>query len=123
MKKFRLISMLLALAMLFAGCGAGKKTDTASMLGVWVLTDMTGTEEATVSMQYYETMGWKVSMAISNDTLEMTTFDGTYSDYQAASYRIEGDKLITDASEMTYVLDGDTLKLTTGGITMVFTRK
>ena len=117
MKKFRLISMLLALAMLFAGCGAGKKTDTASLLGVWVLTDMTGTEEDEAQV------GWKVSMAISNDTLEMTTFDGTHSDYQAASYRIEGDKLITDASEMTYVLDGDTLKLTTGGITMVFTRK
>ena len=62
-------------------------------------------------------------MAISSDTIEMTTFDGTHSDYQASSYRIEGSKMITDASEMEWNLQDDTLKLTTNGVTMVFTRK
>lgn len=123
MKRIRVFALLAAIVLIFTGCSAGKRLQPADLLGVWVLTDMTGSEEATVSMQYYETMGWKVSMAISNDTLEMTTFDGTHSDYQATAYRIEGTKLITDASEMECVLDGDTLSLTTGGVTMVFTRK
>lgn len=123
MKRIKLFALLVAAMLLFFGCSAEKKTDTASLLGVWVLTDMTGTDEAQISMQYYETMGWKVSMAISNDTLEMTTFDGTHSDYEATTYRIEGTKMVTSASEMEYVLDGDTLKLTTDGVTMVFTRK
>lgn len=116
-------ALLVAVVMLLAGCSSEEKADPASLLGVWVLTDMTGTEEAQISMQYYETMGWKVSMAISSDTIEMTTFDGTHSDYQASSYRIEGSKMITDASEMEWNLQDDTLKLTTNGVTMVFTRK
>ena len=116
-------ALLVAVVMLLAGCSSEEKADPASLLGVWVLTDMTGTEEAQISMQYYETMGWKVSMAISSDTIEMTTFDGTHSDYQASSYHIEGSKMITDASEMEWNLQDDTLKLTTNGVTMVFTRK
>lgn len=121
MKRMKIFALLVAAMLLLFGCSAEKKAE--SMLGVWVLTDMTGTEDAQISMQYYETMGWKVSMAISNDTLEMTTFDGTHSDYDATTYRIEGTKMITPASEMEYILEGDTLKLTTNGVTMVFTRK
>lgn len=123
MMRKKMFILIVAAALLLTGCTADKKVDPAALLGVWVLTDMTGTEEAKVSMQYYTTMGWKVSMAISNDTLEMTTSDGTHSDYQVSSYRLDGNRLITDASEMECVLKGDTLRLTSDGVTMVFTRK
>lgn len=123
MKRMNVLALLAAVLLIFTGCSTGKKVNSESLIGVWVLTDMTGTEEAVVSMQYYETMGWKVSMAISNDTLEMTTTDGTNADYQAVGYRIEGNKLITDATEMVCVLKGDTLELTADGVTMVYTRR
>lgn len=123
MKKVNLIVVLMSLLLLFTACRVNNREQSTSLLGVWVLSDMAGSDDAVRSMNYYEAMGWKVSMAISSDTLEMTTFDGSHSEYETVSYQIEGNKLITEASEMEFTLKDDTLSLTTNGVTMVFTRK
>lgn len=122
MKKMMTL-MLLALAALLMMTGCAKEKDDASMIGVWALTGMTGSQDAEESFAYYESIGVKVTMAISSDTIEMVSAQGEHTEYEVISYRIEGNMIITDASQMEYVLDGDTLKLTTQGVTMVFTRR
>ncbi|MBR3763894.1 MAG: hypothetical protein IKK57_04995 [Clostridia bacterium] len=122
--KMALALCLTALLLLAGGCG--KKDVAADMLGVWELTDMTGSLDAVTSMQYYKDMGVKVQMAISRTELEMvTTYNGGEEyDHQTVAYRIEGDKFITDAAELVFTLKGDTLTLASAdGVTMVYTRK
>ena len=127
MKKIMKAALALSLAalLLLAG-GCSKKDVVADMLGVWELTDMTGSLDAVTSMQYYADLGVKVQMAISRTDLEMvTTFsDGTVMDHQTVTYHVEGDKFITEASELVFSLKGDTLTLTSAdGVEMVYTRK
>ena len=109
LKTLLLMCMTVSLVML-SGCGEKEdvaEEQPATLLGAWTLTDMTGSDDAVQSMEYYNSMGWKVTMAISADQIEMVTFDGEHS----------------ETSTMDYVLEGRTLKLTTGGVTMVFTQK
>ena len=120
MKKMTSLALLvLAALMLFTGCAA-KPEKAPSMIGVWVLTGMTGTREAEESFAYGESIGMKVTMAISRDQIEMVTMQGAHTEYEVINYRIEGNMIITDATQMEYVLDGNTLKLTTQGVTMIF---
>ena len=125
-KKLMKAALVLCLAAMLLMLGGCKKADVVpELLGVWELTDMTGTEEAEMSMQYYEMSGVKVQMAISRTNIEMVTTFGaaeTY-DHQTTTYRIEGDKFITEASESVFTLKDDTLTLTNEGVTMVYTRK
>lgn len=126
MKKIMKAALVLCLAALLLLAGGCKKDVAADLLGVWELTDMTGSLDAVTSMQYYEDMGVKVQMAISRTELEMvTTYNGSEEyDHQTVAYRIEGDKLITDAAELTLALKDDTLTLTSAdGVVMVYTRK
>lgn len=119
------LALSLAALLLLAG-GCSKKDVTADLLGVWELTDMSGTPDAETSMQYYADRGVKVQMAISRTDLEMvTTYNGGEEyDHQQVAYHIEGDKLITEAAELVFTLEGDTLTLTSAdGVAMVYTRK
>ncbi|MBQ2953717.1 MAG: hypothetical protein IJE07_09205 [Clostridia bacterium] len=125
MKSMIRMTMLLGLAVLLLLMAGGCAKEEVSIIGVWTLTDMTGTDEAVQDMQAHREAGMKVSMAISSDEIEMVT---TYSDseaydHQTVSYRIEGDLMITEAAEMAYTLTADTLTLQQGDVTMVFTRK
>lgn len=125
LKNLLLMCMAVSLVML-SGCGEKEdvaEEQPATLLGAWTLTDMTGSDDAAQSMKYYNSMGWKVTMAISADQIEMVTFDGEHSEYGLSNYRVEGNQIITETSIMDYVLEGRTLKLTTGGVTMVFTQK
>lgn len=126
LKTLLVLCMAVSLMML-TGCGDDKKEvaeeQPATLIGAWTLTDMVGSDDAVQSMKYYEEMGLKVTMAISNDQIEMVTTDGDHSEYGVSDYRVEGTQIITGTSTMDYVLEGKTLKLTTGGVTMVFTQK
>ncbi len=117
-----LVICLLVSSLAMTGC-AKEEQPSASLIGVWLLTDMNGSDDAVQSMQYYDAMGMRVTMAISSDQLEMVTAVGDQTEYEVVGYRVEGSKLITDASEMEYTLNGNTLTLATGGVNMVFERR
>lgn len=119
--KTALLALCMALLLLLTGCG---QQEEKTLLGVWTLTAMKGSDDAEQSMTEYEALGMKMSMAISKSDIETVVTIAGGSDYEHASttYTIEGTKLITEGSEMEYVLDGDTLSLTADGVTMVFTR-
>lgn len=124
MKRFAKTALLLVLATLLLVMGGCAKEEM-SIVGVWVLTDMTGSDEAVQAMQENSAAGVKVTMAISRNEIEMvTTYNGGAEyDHQTTPYRLEGDRMITGAAEMVYTLTTDTLTLEQDGVTMVFTRK
>ena len=115
---------LLAVVMGFPLNGDARKDDTATLLGVWTLVDMTGTPEAEEEMAANSEKGMKVQMAFSLSEFEMVTTyaDSTEYDHETASYQLKDGKIVTNAGELPYELEGDTLKITTEGVTMVFTR-
>ena len=121
--KLALVALCLVAMLLLTGCGQ-KSNATSSLIGVWKLENMTGSDEAAENMAYYETLGLEMSIAISSSDMEVVTTigDGGEYEHETVAYRIEGTKMITEASEMEYKLEGDKLYLTTDGVTMVFDR-
>ena len=124
MKRFAKTVLLLCMAALVLMMGGCAKEEV-SIVGVWVLTDMTGSDEAVQAMKENTAAGVKVTMAISRGEIEMVTTynDGAEYDHQTTPYRLEGDRMITGAAEMVYTLTAETLTLQRDGVTMVFTRK
>lgn len=116
-KFFALLVYLMTMLVFLAGCSS-----QTSVVGTWVLTDMAGSEDAETSMEYYSSLGATVTMIINEDqlTMEMTVLGQL--DHDTVNYHIEGNKIITDVSEMEYLLEGKTLTLTTNGVSMIFTR-
>lgn len=112
MKKFWLLLLCLTMA-LMTGVAMADEVP-AELLGSW---SMTGVEEA------YFPEGTTINMLFTETEVTMTI--GVYGTTQAEtmSYTVEGDTIVVNGVADEYKIEGNTLWLTEGGITMIFTRE
>lgn len=112
MKKFWLLLLCLMMA-LTTGVALADEVP-AELLGSW---SMTGVEEA------YFPEGTTINMLFTETEVTMTI--GVYGTTQAEtmSYTVEGDTIVVNGVADEYKIEGNTLWLTEGDITMIFTRE
>lgn len=111
MKKFWLLLLCLTMA-LMTGVAMADEVP-AELLGSW---SMTGVEEA------YFPEGTTINMLFTETEVTMTI--GVYGTTQVEtmSYTVEGDTIVVNGVADEYKIEGNTLWLTEGDITMIFTR-
>lgn len=89
--------------------------DSAALIGRWVLVGA-GNEETVLPE------GYTASIIITEDTLTSTyVLDGEEKSV-SAPYILEGNMILSEVSEMTWMLEGDVLTLTEYGICLQFVR-
>lgn len=89
--------------------------DSAALIGRWVLVGA-GNEETVLPE------GYTASIIITEDTLTSTyVLDGEEKSV-SAPYMLEGNMILSEVSEMTWMLEGDVLTLTEYGICLQFVR-
>lgn len=98
--------------------------DDGTIIGEWVMVDMTGSDDATEMWAMMKAMGASIEMTITEDTVTMVSTVFGESETESFGYTIEGNKLVDETGYPTeFTLENGRLTLLDAGMGMVFERK
>ncbi len=124
MKKFTVavLALLLALAVFTAFALPDSAETGAAIEGTWELTDIYGMPEIRETFAARRESGVRACIVFGAGGMTLITDGNGERDAEELAYKITDGKLSVDGSVMDIALEGDTLTLTEGGITLVLVR-
>ena len=98
--------------------------DSGSIVGAWVLTDVSGDVEGVEQLKQVLALGMTLTMTFDANGKVTTVAEVLgQSNYQDAHYVVHGNVLTMNGGDATFVINGTTMTIEQDGITMVMERK